>query len=124
MHTPVSLIDKLRLEETIATAIEVYKEAQQAVNDYEAVKAQARTLVGAYLTQTGRQREKLPTGAIGLTQPTTTYRVNEEKWEAACRQNPGLAAVQQQFEAAQRTLAAAQRAFLEEDTPEPVVYIR
>jgi hypothetical protein len=124
MHTPATLIDKLKLEETISTAIEVYKEAQQAINEYEAVKAQARVLVRAYLTQTDQQREKLPAGTIGLTQPTTTYRVNEERWQAACRHTPGLAAVQQQFEAAQRALDAAQRAFLEEVTPEPVVYIR
>jgi putative IMPACT (imprinted ancient) family translation regulator len=124
MNTPTTLIDKLKLEETVSTAIEVYKEAQQAVNEYEGVKAQARGLVRAYLTQTDQTREKLPAGAISLTKPTTTYRVNEEYWQAACRHTPGLAAVQQQFDAAQRALDAAQRAFLEVVTPEPTVYVR
>lgn len=45
MNTPTTLIDKLKLEETIISAIEVYKEAQQAVNDYEGVKERARALV-------------------------------------------------------------------------------
>ena len=91
---------------------------------YESVKEQARVLVRAYLTQTGQQREKLPAGSIGLTQPTPTYQVNQEKWKDACYQNPRLAAVQQQFDTAQRALDEAQRAYLEEVTPEPVVYVR
>jgi len=124
MDTPTTLIERLNHEETITTAIKVYKEAQQAVNAYEDVKTQARAWVGTYLTQTGQQRTRLPAGSIGLTKPTTTYRVNEAKWKAACRRNPGLATVQAQFEAAQRALDAVQREFLEEVTPEPVVYIR
>jgi hypothetical protein len=124
MDTPTSLKEKLRMEEAITTAIEVHKAAQQAINEYETVKEQAKIFVRAYLTQTGRQRGKIPAGSFGLTKPTTTYRVNEDKWQMACNQDPGLAAIQKQFDAARQALDEAQRDFLEEVTPEPVVYIR
>ena len=124
MDTPSDLKDKLQLEEAISTAIEVYKSAQQAINAYETVKEQARIFVKAYLIQTGQHREKIAAGSFGLTKPTTTYRLNEDKWQAACAQDPHLATIQKQFDSAQQALDQVQRDFLEEVTPQPVVYIR
>ncbi|MEM7034296.1 MAG: hypothetical protein AAF629_32435 [Chloroflexota bacterium] len=124
MESPKTLLDQLQLEETIQTAVDVHKKAQQAINHFEKVKTQAKALIRAYLTQTGETRGKTDQGSFGLTTPTPTYRVNEEKWQRACQKNTNLANIQARFDEAQRALDEVQRDYLEEVTPTASVYIR
>lgn len=124
METPEELLSKLQIEENVNAVVEVHKAAQEAINHFEMVKTKAKMFVQAYLMQTAKTRGRTAGGTFGITKPTTTYRVNEKKWRAACRQNANLAAIQQQFDQAQQALDEAQRAYLEEATPTPVVYIR
>jgi hypothetical protein len=125
MNTPKELVKKLVQEpDDLDTFITTYKEAGRIIKAYEEVKEKARVLVKAYLERTGEITGRTAAGTFGLTRPTPTFRVNEERWEAACSVDATLAAVQQRFDAAQRALDEAQRDFLEEVTPEPNVYIR
>ena len=123
-ESPEVLLDRLQFEETVNTAVDVHKHAQQAIHHFEKVKTQAKVFIRAYLTQTGETRGRTEQGSFGLTQPTPTYRVNEEKWHNACQQDPKLAALQTRFDEAQRALDEAQRPYLEEITPAASVYIR
>jgi hypothetical protein len=124
MNRPTDLIEKLTRTSDIVTVIATYKEALGIIKAYEEVRDKARDLVRAYIERTGETTGRTPAGTFGLTRPTPTFRVNEEKWQAACAADSSLVAIQKQFEAAQRALDEAQREFLEEVTPEPSVYIR
>jgi predicted DNA binding protein len=125
MNTPKDLIKKLVHEpDDLDTFITIYKEAGRIIKAYEEVKEKARVLVKVYLERTGETSGRTAAGTFGLTRPTPTFQVNEEKWQAACAVDTKLAAIQQRFDAAQRALDKAQREFLEEVTPEPSVYIR
>ena len=77
-----------------------------------------------YIERTGETAGRTTAGTFGVTKPTPMFRVNEEKWQTACAVDAKLAAVQKQFDTAQRALDEAQRGFLEDATPEPSVYIR
>jgi predicted DNA binding protein len=125
MDTPENLVRKLVQEpDDLNTFITIYKEAGNIIKAYEGVREKARVLVKAYLERTGETSGRTAAGTFGLTSPTATFRVNEEKWQTACAVDTKLAAVQQRFDAAQRALDDARRDFLEEVTPEPSVYIR
>lgn len=124
MNPPDVLINRLRADRKINTAVAVYKEALQAAQQFEAVKQYARKFIASFLAETGQLKGKTAEGTFGLTSPTPTFAVNEERWRSACAADPGLAAIQQQFDEAQRAMDEAQRPFLEEVTPAPQVYIR
>lgn len=124
MNSPDILINRLRANPQINDAVAVYKEAHQTTQQFQAVKQYAREFVASFLANTGQLKGRTAEGIFGLTRPTPTFAVNEEKWRSACAVNAGLAAVQQRFDEAQRALDEAQRPFLEEITPAPQVYIR
>lgn len=124
MNSPDILINQLRASQKINTAVAVYKEAHQMAQQFEAVKQYAREFVASFLADTGQLKGKTTAGTFGMTRPTPTFAVNEEKWRSACAADPALAAVQHQFDEAQRALDETQRSFLEEVTPPPQVYIR
>jgi hypothetical protein len=124
MNSPTDLITKLTQQPDINTAIAVYKEAQEIIKTYEEVKTEVKDFVVEYMAQTGESKGRTTTGAYGITNPTPQFRVNEDRWQSACKLDLRLAAIQKQFDAAQRALDAAQRDFLEEATPEPFIYIR
>lgn len=123
-HTPVELLETLDGDQDVLTAITVYKEAAAIGRECETVKEKARALVKRHIEQTGETKGRTPAGTFGLTNPTPKYQVNEERWQEACRVDSRLAAIQTQFDAVQRVVDDAQREFLEEITPAPVLYIK
>jgi hypothetical protein len=124
MDKSTELLAQLTPQSELGTIIATYKETLRIIKTYEAVKDKARDLVKAYIERTGEISGRTSAGMFGVTKPTPMFQVNEEKWQAACAADVKLAAIQKQFEAAQRALDEAQREFLEDATPEPSIYIR
>jgi hypothetical protein len=119
-QSPAELTAVLMREESLETAVAVYKEALSYISAYEEVKRAALSCAQAELDGTGELKRVTPVGNAGWTSPNKGS-LDKEAWLTAVQEHDELRQVQLQFEEAKSHLEDVQRPFL---VKRPGFYIR
>lgn len=111
MKTPIELTQILTQYEDAESAIAVYKEANLAIAQYQAVKDAALSLAENALRESGETNLKSIAGSCGWTTPKTA-KLDQDAWNTAVLLDPSLSEILHHYQVAEEQLRDAEKPYM------------